>query len=145
MTKTKSAKTLIPGAKSLGLQVRRADELIKRVQKGFRYAQLANLEKRSGLTRNRIAVFVAIPVRTLARRQKEGRLHSDESDRILRASRVFEMAVDLFEGDVDQARHWLQTPNTALGGSIPLEFASTDVGAREVENLIGRLEYGVFT
>jgi putative toxin-antitoxin system antitoxin component (TIGR02293 family) len=92
----------------------------------------------------KIARFVAIPQRTLSRRQSEGKLQPDESDRVWRASAIFDMAVDLFEGDVAAARQWLQAPQSALGGEMPLDFASTEVGAREVENLIGRLEHGVF-
>ena len=37
------------------------------------------------------------------------------------------------------------TPQRALGGAIPLDIAKTEVGAREVEQIIGRLEQGVFT
>jgi uncharacterized protein (DUF2384 family) len=33
----------------------------------------------------------------------------------------------------------------ALGGRSPLDFAQTEPGAREVENVIGRLEHGVFS
>ena len=55
-----------------------------------------------------------------------------------------DMAVALFEGDIAAARKWLQMPQRGLGGETPLDFASTEVGAREVENLIGRLEHGVF-
>jgi putative toxin-antitoxin system antitoxin component (TIGR02293 family) len=139
-----TARGRILGTQVLGLKVRRTDELVRKVQSGFRFQQLTNLEKRSGLTRERIARFVAIPARTLARRQNEGRLNPEESDRVLRASRLFELATDLFDGSMEEARRWLQTPNIALGGASPLEFASTDVGAREVENLIGRLEHGVF-
>ncbi len=83
--------------------------------------------------------------RTLARRQREGQLNPEESDRLLRASRIFEMAVDLFEGDKDEARRWLLTGNPALAGTSPLEFTSTEAGAREVEHLIGRLQHGVFS
>ena len=119
------------------------DTLVSRLQDGFVFTHLLMLEKYSGLTRERIAEFVAIPKRTLARRHQQGQLSPAESDRLLRASRVFEMVVDLFEGDVDQARQWLLTPNPGLGGASPLKFASTDVGAREVENLIGRMEHGV--
>jgi putative toxin-antitoxin system antitoxin component (TIGR02293 family) len=137
-------RTRIPGTRTLGLRSRRKEELVRKVRSGFAYSQLSNLEKATGFTRERIAAFVAIPQRTLARRQSEGRLNPEESDRVLRASRVFEMAVDLFEDDVDEARRWLQTPNPALAGDSPIQFASTDVGAREVENLIGRLEHGVF-
>ncbi len=135
----------IPGTRTLGVNVRRKHSLVRKVRAGLGFRHLVNLEKRSGLTRERIAQFVSIPKRTLARRQRDGQLSPEESDRLLRASRIFELTLDLFEGDVDEARRWLQTPNPALGGDSPLAFSSTDVGAREVEHLIGRLEHGVFT
>ena len=69
----------------------------------------------------------------------------DETDRLVRTSRVFARAIELFEGNSDNARRWLTNPVGALGGRTPLDFASTDVGAIEVENLIGRLEYGIPT
>ena len=68
----------------------------------------------------------------------------DESDRLLRASRVFGRALELFEGDPEAARRWLGLPQPALGGATPLAFARTEAGAREVEDLVGRLEHGVF-
>jgi uncharacterized protein (DUF2384 family) len=39
----------------------------------------------------------------------------------------------------------LKTPARSLGGKPPLEFAASELGAQEVENLIGRLEYGVYS
>jgi putative toxin-antitoxin system antitoxin component (TIGR02293 family) len=63
---------------------------------------------------------------------------------LLRLSLVFEKAVNLFEGDTDAARAWLGRPNKALGGETPLSAVETEIGAREVEDLIGRLEHGVF-
>jgi uncharacterized protein (DUF2384 family) len=51
--------------------------------------------------------------------------------------------MELFEGDGDAARSWLTARQPALGGMAPLEFAGTDVGAGEVESLIGRLEHGI--
>lgn len=135
----------IPGTKLLGISVRGQGELVEKVKAGFRFEHLLQLEKQSGLTRERISQFAAIPPRTLARRQRKGQLSPEESDRLLRSARIFEMAADLFEGDADAARRWLLAPSAALGGASPLEFTSTEVGAREVENLIGRLEHGVFT
>jgi putative toxin-antitoxin system antitoxin component (TIGR02293 family) len=49
----------------------------------------------------------------------------------------------LFEGDANAARQWLTAPQPALGGSTPGDYAATELGAREVENLIGRLEHGI--
>lgn len=50
--------------------------------------------------------------------------------------------MDVF-GDQDDARTWLRRPQWGLGGAIPLEYARTDPGAREVEALLDRIEYGV--
>ena len=88
---------------------------------------------------------MAIPARTLARRKVEGRLHPEESDRVLRAARVLGRALELFEGDAAAAREWLRTPQVALGGERPLSIIGTDLGVREIENLIGRIEHGVPT
>ena len=70
---------------------------------------------------------------------------ANESERLLRISAVFERAVDLFEGDVAAAVAWLNRPNRALGHQTPLDFSGSALGAREVENLIGRLDHGVFS
>jgi putative toxin-antitoxin system antitoxin component (TIGR02293 family) len=81
----------------------------------------------------------------MARRRREGRLLPAESDRLLRAARVWGLALELFEGDADAARRWLAAPSRALGGKPPLEVARTEIGAREVEQLVGRLEHGAIT
>ena len=132
------------GAGTLGLGGYDSVQIVRLVRAGFPFSRLAKLQKATALPWEKIARFVAIQQRTLSRRQSEGKLQPDESDRVWRASAIFDMAVDLFEGDVAAARQWLQAPQSALGGEMPLDFASTEVGAREVENLIGRLEHGVF-
>ncbi len=133
-----------PGVRMLGIGDDDSQHIARLVRTGFPFSRLTKFQKATALPWGTVARFVAIPQRTLTRRQSQGRLQPDESDRVWRASAIFDMAVDLFEGDVAAASQWLQTPQTALGGEIPLEFASTEVGAREVENLIGRLEHGVF-
>lgn len=132
-----------PGSRMLGIGAGDTVQIVRQIRAGFLFAHLARFQKATALPWEKVSRFVGIPQRTLTRRQCEGRLRPDESDRVLRASRVFEMAVELFEGDVAAARQWLETSQSGLGGQVPLEFASTDVGAREVENLIGRLEHGV--
>ena len=53
-------------------------------------------------------------------------------------------AVQLYDGDQAAAVTWLKSPCRALGGEVPLDFAKSELGAHEVENVIGRLEHGVF-
>ncbi len=60
-----------------------------------------------------------------------------ESDRVFRLARVLAHAVEVFES-VERARDWLETENRALDGQRPLAFLDTDVGAREVDDVLGR-------
>jgi putative toxin-antitoxin system antitoxin component (TIGR02293 family) len=130
---------------SLGLHARNAAELIRQVEHGFSFKALHILAANSGMSDPLIASIIGIPERTLARRKAAGKLASQESERLLRIANVFEQAVELFEGDVAAAVTWLTAPQKSLGHHSPLIYARTEVGAREVENLIGRLEHGVFT
>ena len=129
------------------LGLRRFDwpDLLKAIEDGFSYDAFEQLTESSGLAADDIAAWLQFAPRTLTRRKQQGRFAPDESDRILRAARVLGRAIELFEGDRDAAVEWLTTPQRALGGARPLEVARTDVGTREVENLIGRLEHGVYS
>ena len=128
-----------------GLRKYDAVHLVALIQRGFTYAAFERFLRNIDLPYRLLAQTVEIPERTLARRKESGRFEPDETDRLVRTSRVFARAIELFEGSSEAARQWLTSPVRALGGRTPLEFASTDVGAIEVENLIGRLEYGTPT
>ena len=130
---------------TLGLTAANPAELVEQLERGFSFKTLQTFESRSGLALSRLAATIGIPERTLARRRVSRRLTPDESERLLRISAIFEDAVDLFEGDVAAAVNWLTTPRKALGDRAPLAYARTEPGAREVENLIGRLEHGIFS
>jgi putative toxin-antitoxin system antitoxin component (TIGR02293 family) len=130
---------------SLDLATSNSGELIRKVERGLPYRALQSLETHSGLPVSRLAAIIGIPERTLARRKTSGRLSPDESERLLRISGVFEKAVELFEGDVTAAVSWLTTPEKAFEPETPLGYARTELGAQEVQALIGRLEHGVFS
>ena len=97
-----------------------------------------------GLTRDDIRSI--IPDRTLDRRIAMGEpLKIDEADGIARLLRVRAHALRLYDGRADLADKWLRLPNPALGEKVPMVMARTDVGAREVETILGRLEHGVYS
>jgi putative toxin-antitoxin system antitoxin component (TIGR02293 family) len=60
-------------------------------------------------------------------------------------AQVFDRATALLDGDASSAAAWFLGPCRGLGGQTPLATAETEIGAAEVEQLIGRLEYGVFS
>ena len=127
----------------LGLNTYETLELAQKIEEGLPFSALERFQRNTALTTSQICDLVGIRMRTLTRRKERGRLEAEESDRLLRASRVFGRALQLFEGDVDGASHWLSSPQPALGGKRPIDVAKFDVGAREVERLIGRLEHGI--
>lgn len=135
----------VPPTLHAALSVDSPRELIRQIETGIPYTVLDRLASESGLSAGEIAKAVGIAPRTLARRKTAGRLAPDESERVIRFSRVFEMASDLFESDHRAATCWLTTTHKAIGGDTPLNYLRTETGAREVENLIGRLEHGVFS
>jgi putative toxin-antitoxin system antitoxin component (TIGR02293 family) len=66
------------------------------------------------------------------------------ADRIDRTAYVVSLAATVL-CDEEAAREWLRSPNFGLGNQVPLEMLETEAGAREVEDLLGRIEHGVFS
>lgn len=130
---------------SLGLQSATSAELVQSLERGLSFHALQNLASHSGIAVGRLAPILGIPERTLARRKSSGKLTLAESERLLRLSLIFEKAVELFEGEISAAVNWLTTPKKALQNHRPLDYSRTEIGAREVESLIGRLEHGVIS
>jgi putative toxin-antitoxin system antitoxin component (TIGR02293 family) len=129
----------------LGLDAFDVPELLIAVGKGFGYRAFERFQRNTGLPVDTLLALVGIPRRTLTRRKADRHFLPDESDRLVRASRLFGRALELFEGNRQAAVDWLTAAQPALGGAAPLDIASTDVGAREVERLLLRLEHGVFS
>jgi putative toxin-antitoxin system antitoxin component (TIGR02293 family) len=129
----------------LGLPTGEPLKLIRKIDGGLEYKYFEQFQKLTQLPVGDAIRLVAITSRTLQRRKEQGRLEPAESDRLVRASRVFSKALELFEGNTEDAKAWFQTPARALGNEKPIDLARTDVGAREVEALIDRLEQGILT
>ena len=129
----------------LGLSVFESHDVLRAINKGLPYRVLERLARNTGLSIDAILGLIDVPRRTLTRRKAEGRFLPAESDRLIRVSRLFAQALALFESDRDAARGWLAAPQPALGRLSPLDLARTEVGVREVERLIARLEHGVFS
>lgn len=127
----------------VGLNVFDVPTLLKAIQRGLPWKAFERLVRNTGLSPEAIAELIGVPRRTLARRKIEGRFRADESDRLLRAARIFASALDLYGGKREPAAEWLAHPNWALGGISPLQFATTEIGAKEVEHLVGRIQHGI--
>ena len=128
-----------------GIRSGSREKILTRIKKGLKYTAITQLEEALHTSQKEIAQVLSIPLSTLQRRKKAGQLQTDESDRVVRLARLKDTAVAMMRGDDDAAVAWLHTPLDILGGESPLEHASTELGARDVEDLIGRLRHGVFS
>jgi len=122
-----------------------AANLVKVLEAGLPVKELVDLQASLAVPIEKLAPMLGISKATFHRRKGTGsKLKPAVSDRVVRFARLLGKAVQVF-GDMEDAKQWLNSPQFGLGGAVPLDYAKTEVGAREVENLLGRIEYGVYS
>ena len=81
-----------------------------------------------------------IPLRALIYVKRQA-LTVAESDRVVRLMRIQALAEDVF-GDAEKANRWLRENLAILDGKPPLEVARTESGARVVEQMLAKIDWG---
>jgi putative toxin-antitoxin system antitoxin component (TIGR02293 family) len=119
-------------------------EQIGRIQAGLSFKAVRNLQAALDLPLEKIAAFLGMSRATLHRRKSQGKIARNESEKLVRYQRLVKKAEEVLGGSA-AAREWLTHSQPGLGNVKPVEFARTEIGAREVENLLGRIEYGVYS
>ena len=141
MLHTEALVEVLGGKKVFKRRIVNVDQLRETVKAGLPYASLEALIGKFGLAREEAAAALHLPQRTIARRKKEQKLQADESDRLLRLARVGAQAAATLGGE-EKAVQWLRRPNRALGNRAPLDLIDSDIGTRQVEEVLGRIEHG---
>ena len=108
---------------------------------GLAFGEFEALRKQLDLSLDELTARLGLSRDTVAQRKAAGRLTSDESGKVVCFARLLGHAVHLF-GDLEEARQWLKTPQRGLHGAVPLDYAKTEIGAQEVENLLSQLNHG---
>lgn len=119
-------------------------DVVAMVRRGMPMAEFSALAAWLEISEEDLAPLVGISRATLHRRKKTGQLEMPESERIVRIGRLMARATEVL-GNEKAAREWLRTPAIVFRGESPLAYLDTEIGAREVEYLLGRLEHGVFS
>jgi putative toxin-antitoxin system antitoxin component (TIGR02293 family) len=144
MTEHERIVEILGGPKVLGKEVSRVQTLIPAVRKGIRFSAVSHLKKLYQLPDESTQRIIAVSGRTWARRRSQNRLDPVESDRLYRLARLIARMEEVF-GSREKARLWLNEPNRALNMQTPLDLLDTDEGARQVEDVLIRIEHGVFS
>ena len=136
-----------PGGKSVAAKISEKlapAHLVQVIQAGLPVKELEDLQASLGVPMETLFPLLGISKATHHRRKASGKLDASVSDRVVRFARLMGKAVEVMDSE-ENARLWLNSPQVGLGGAVPLAFARTEVGAREVEDLLGRIEYGVYS
>ncbi len=119
-------------------------ELIEAITNGLAASLARELAQKLDVTLQDMAGLLRLNPRTFQRRLDEGWLSLTESERLWELSRLFYRAVEVLESEAG-AVHWFKNPIQALGWATPLSYARTAVGLRELDNILGRIEHGVYS
>ena len=115
------------------------------ITQGLSTDVLAWLSDILGTKQREVAELINISDRTLTRRKKRGKLSFHESERALRIAQVVVAALRLFENDAEKANLWLKKSRKIFNGKSPLEYSETAPWAQFVQDVISRIEHGVFS
>jgi putative toxin-antitoxin system antitoxin component (TIGR02293 family) len=141
---TRKLVALLGGQRIFPQRIEDTRDLREALRHGFPYAAFEAVSKALELNAATLAQLVGVASRTLARRKASKVLSPIESDRLYRIARVTLQATDVF-GSQQTARRWLHQENQALGGDSPVSQLDTEIGERQVEELLDRIDYGVFS
>jgi putative toxin-antitoxin system antitoxin component (TIGR02293 family) len=106
---------------------------------GLAFGEFEALRKQLDLSLEELSTRLGLSKALIEERKAAGRLTADESGKVVCFARLLGHAVHLF-GGLDEARRWLKEPHRGLHGAVPLDYAKTDFGACEVENLLDQLD-----
>ncbi len=110
----------------------------------LRYEAIKQISNRFSLDKTDIKQLFGISESTQFRYEKQNVvLKPAIADRLERFNRIYQQALELFEDEYETQR-WLSTPKAALEGNSPLKALATDAGAKLVEEILYRAEYGIF-
>lgn len=144
MTQAAKIAEMLGGKAVLRCKVAHEVDLEQVVRAGVPAEAVRVLSARTGTKLSEIQEVASIDRSTFVRRARShSKLRTDESDRVVRFARIAVQAIDAL--GQDDARGWLHEPHRALGGRAPFDLLDTGVGARQVEQIIGRIEHGVFS
>jgi len=129
---------------SLGLSetVHSEIDFVQLVEQGLPVGTLEQLKLLGELSEQELGVV--IPRRTLSHIRKAERLSPEQSDRVARVAAVFGLAHRTLQ-DRAKGNDWMRRPNRALDAHTPLSMLRTAAGAKLVEQILGRIAFGVYS
>lgn len=117
---------------------------MKMSERGVAKRELEKLKERTSLNYDQLAGLLLVTKATLINKARSSRFNSSISEKIIGIWEIYVYGAEVF-ADESLFREWLFRRNQALGGKMPFEFLHNSFGREEIRNLLGRIEYGVYS
>jgi putative toxin-antitoxin system antitoxin component (TIGR02293 family) len=119
-------------------------EKMEATRAGISKAELEQLKEKASLDYDQLAQLLNVSRATLINKKGQERFSSSLSERIMSLADIYSYGYDVF-GDAQQFNTWIFQPIQALGGKPPYALLDNQYGREEVRNIIGRIDYGVYS
>ncbi len=117
--------------------------IIRHARKGIKTGYLLQLGDLMGLTQIEISKILHVSLRTLQRYDHDFILDSDASSKVIQLGMLYHRGLDVI-GDQLGFSDWLKSPMSSLEGRSPLDYLDTPFGFQLINQILGRIEHGVF-
>ncbi|WP_069658655.1 type II RES/Xre toxin-antitoxin system antitoxin [Arcticibacter eurypsychrophilus] len=136
---------LLGGKLLLNTSIKSYYDLILLSRAGISKASAESVISFTGMSKkNFVEDILNISIKTLERKQDDDKLDKRTSSLVIEVARVLEHTYRVFN-DKEKVQRWLSKPNNALHGDSPLSFFSTPTGIGMVEDVLTRIEEGVYS
>lgn len=129
-------------------------QLIDRSRLGVAGAEADQVARLLGVSDKEMASLLNQSVATFHRQAKAERLDAATSERLLLLGRLAQYGATVFQDQGGPSHggpshgkftRWLRRPLRLLGDRSPLSLMDSPTGVQLVEDILGRIEYGVFS
>ena len=119
-------------------------EKMETMRLGFSKQDLEALKSRTDLDYDKLSKALSVTRATLINKKGSEKFSSSLSEKIMSLADLYSYGYDVFE-DEAKFNQWMFRPNKALGGQAPYDVIDNQFGREEVKNIIGRIDYGVYS
>ncbi len=137
------------GTKVVGIgdQTKRlsAVELVEAVNIGLPAKMYVVVQKETGLSQTEIADILGVSTRYLQDKKQSDLLNTTASERLVKLREIWDFGLDVFNGNEGNFKEWLNEPLAPLNGKSPMYIMTNFIGMEQVKQLLGRIQYGVYS
>ena len=119
-------------------------EKIGLIREGISKRDFEGFKQKAGLDYDQLAAILSVARATLINKKGTEKFNQTLSEKIVSLADIYSYGYEVFEY-TERFNQWVFRPNQALGGIPPYDLLDSQYGREEVKDLIGRIDYGVYS